>query len=233
MKWLFSKMYYLFLIQRVLFDLVHRIPDKWISDEGFESGIVDALFEILLSKRSKKQRIILNDVMKELLLCGSSMSATLSRSLFRLILVIWIRNRFVGSCVQRESSIDPKATRQVMKALSTHSFTSTSSLATVLSLFEFLPDSLYPELGSHLENVVSSFLILTKDAKESVFLENCECSNCIGKSKHRSVYRIHPSQQREAMMSTWNNCIRGVNILHAEKIIKEYLKYTLASVTSQ
>ena len=104
MKWLFSKMYYLFLIQRVLFDLVHRIPDKWISDEGFESGIVDALFEILLSKRSKKQRIILNDVMKELLLCGSSMSATLSRSLFRLILVIWIRNRFVCSCVQRESS---------------------------------------------------------------------------------------------------------------------------------
>lgn len=82
MKWLFSKMYYLFLIQRVLFDLVHRIPDKWISDEGFESGTVDALFEILLSKRSKKQRIILNDVMKELLLCGSSMSATLSRSLF-------------------------------------------------------------------------------------------------------------------------------------------------------
>ena len=87
MKWLFSKIYFLFIIQRVLFDLVHRIPDKWISDEGCESGIVDALFEIVLSKRSKKQRVILNDVMKELLLCGSSMSTTLSRSLFRLVLV--------------------------------------------------------------------------------------------------------------------------------------------------
>ena len=142
-------------------------------------------------------------------------------------------SRFVSSCVRRESSIDTKATEQVMKAISTHSFTSTSSLSTVLSLFEFLPDSLFPELGAHLESIVNSFLVITRDVKECVLLEYCECSNCIGKNKQMSVYQIHPSQQLEAIMSAWNSNIRRVNILHAEKTISEYLKHVLVAITSQ